>query len=81
MANAAPPRRDRLSVLWALAVTAAACRMVWLNAPPRLIGAPPSPASSSRPHYSSSDAQDRLGGRILSDQVTIRPAGWLVGHR
>ena len=28
-----------LSVLWALALTAAACRVVWLNAPPRLVGA------------------------------------------
>ena len=28
-----------LSVLWALALTAAACRMFWLNAPPRLVGA------------------------------------------
>ena len=28
-----------LCVLWALALTAAACRIVWLNAPPRLVGA------------------------------------------
>jgi len=28
-----------LSGLWALAVTAAACRIFWLNAPPRLVGA------------------------------------------
>jgi hemolysin III len=32
-------RRAGVTGLWALAVTAAACRMFWLNAPPRLVGA------------------------------------------
>jgi Predicted membrane protein, hemolysin III homolog len=72
-----------LCVLWALALTAAACRIVWLNAPPRLVGAPTSgsagsPGSPCPPYGSAFGAEPVV---LLTTGGVLYTVGALVYYR